>query len=251
MLSKKPWRVEVVLLFCAAQAFCILLGIIISEILQKKGVSGFKNPEDFGIPLVMTLSFQGATWILIPIFLRLHGVKFRDAFGLKKEKWWLALLLAVAVVLVILPVVEVLAQISAQVLVHFGWKEHPEEAVTLVTGAKAFWMQIYLDFFTIALAPVAEEFIFRGVLYAFIKQLGYPKLAFFVVSAIFALIHGDAAFGLSLFALAMALTWLYEKTDNLLAPIAAHSLFNTTNLLMLHFQEPLSQFLQRFHLHAS
>jgi membrane protease YdiL (CAAX protease family) len=251
MLSKKPWRVEVVLFFCAAQALCLFLGTALIAVLQKLGVSGFKNPEDFGNPLVATLSFQGATWILIPIFLRLHGVKFRDAFGLKKDNWPIALLLAAAVVVVILPVAEVLVQLSVQVLHHWGWKAHNEEAVTMLTGAKAFWMRLYLDFFAVVLAPVAEEFIFRGVLYSSLKQLGQPKLAFFGVSALFALIHGDAAIGLSLFVLALALTWLYEKTDNLLAPIAAHSLFNLANLVMLHFQEPLNQLLQRIHLQLS
>ena len=47
-----------------------------------------------------------------------------------------------------------------------------------------------------------------------------------------------------LFVLALALTWLYEKTDNLLAPITAHSLFNAANLVVLHFQEPLNRWLQ-------
>ena len=36
-----------------------------------------------------------------------------------------------------------------------------------------------------------------------------------------------------LFVLALALTWLYEKTGSLLAPIVAHSLFNAANLALL------------------
>jgi membrane protease YdiL (CAAX protease family) len=32
--------------------------------------------------------------------------------------------------------------------------------------------------------------------------------------------------------LALALTWLYERTNNLLAPILAHSLFNGVNFLL-------------------
>ena len=39
-----------------------------------------------------------------------------------------------------------------------------------------------------------------------------------------------------LFVLALAFTWLYQKTDCLLAPIVAHSLFNTTNLIILILQ---------------
>lgn len=96
-------------------------------------------------------------------------------------------------------------------------------------------MRLYLDFFAVVLAPVAEEFIFRGVLYPVIKQLGYPRLALFGVSALFALIHLDAAIALPLFVLALGLTWLYERTDTLLAPIAAHGLFNAANLVLLAY----------------
>jgi membrane protease YdiL (CAAX protease family) len=235
MLSKKPWRAEVVLLFCAAQAFCLFSGMTLAALLQKWGVPGFKNSDDMGNPLLATLSFQGATWILIPIFLRLHGVKFRDIFGLKKECVWPVLGLVLAVVVLALLVAAVLEPASVFVLQKVGWKAHPEEAVTLVTGAKAFWMRLYLDFFAVVLAPVAEEFIFRGVLYPVVKQLGYPRLALIGVSALFALIHLDAAIALPLFFLALGLAWLYERTDTLLAPIAAHSLFNAANLVLLAY----------------
>jgi membrane protease YdiL (CAAX protease family) len=55
------------------------------------------------------------------------------------------------------------------------------------------------------------------------------------VSFLFALIHLNAPIFLPLFALALALTWLYEKTEGLLAPVLAHSLFNAANLLLLVF----------------
>jgi membrane protease YdiL (CAAX protease family) len=44
----------------------------------------------------------------------------------------------------------------------------------------------------------------------------------------------------ALFLLALVLTWLYEKTDNLLAPITAHAFFNAVNLILLcYFQSEL------------
>ena len=103
----------------------------------------------------------------------------------------------------------------------------------VLVGAKSWWTRVYLGVFAVVIAPVAEEFIFRGVLYPFVKQLGYPRLAWIGVNFLFALIHMDAAALVPLFVLALALTWLYERTDNLLAPIAVHALFNATNLGML------------------
>ena len=133
----------------------------------------------------------------------------------------------------ILPVAWSLQIISGKMLTHLGWPPEEQVVVTLLTNAKLWWMQIYLGVFAVVLAPVAEEFIFRGLLYPFIKQLGYPRAALVGISLVFALIHDDAAAFVPLFVLALALTWLYEKTDNLLAPITAHALFNAANLALL------------------
>ena len=105
--------------------------------------------------------------------------------------------------------------ISGIVLTRLGWPPGEQVAVMLISGAKSWWMQIYLGVFAVVLAPVAEEFIFRGLLYPFFKQLGYPRLALFGVSLAFAAIHFDAATFVPLFVLALALTWLYELTDSL------------------------------------
>ena len=55
----------------------------------------------------------------------------------------------------------------------------------------------------------------------------------FVASLLFAAIHGSAPVFLPLFVFALALTWLYERTEGLLAPMLAHGLFNAANLIIL------------------
>jgi membrane protease YdiL (CAAX protease family) len=115
----------------------------------------------------------------------------------------------------------------------------------MLLAAKSVWAKGYFVIFAVVIAPVAEEFIFRGMLYPFVKQLGSPKMAFFGTSAIFAEIHFDAGTLVPLFVLALVLTWLYKKTDCLLAPVAAHSLFNATNLVVLHFEDQVNELLQR------
>src|SRR5208283_4500943 len=67
MLSKKPWQPELALLFCGAQLLCFSAGILAAALLHKAGLHGFMHDEDFGNILVATLSFQGATWGLIPV----------------------------------------------------------------------------------------------------------------------------------------------------------------------------------------
>jgi membrane protease YdiL (CAAX protease family) len=112
-------------------------------------------------------------------------------------------------------------------------KVETEEAVSLFTSATSRPEQIYLAFFAVVLAPVAEEFIFRGVLFTFLKQHGFPKTAWLGVNLLFAFIHADAAVFIPLFLLSLVLTWLYEATDSLLAPMFTHALFNAANLVIL------------------
>ena len=240
MSSRKPWRPELVFLFCGAQLLCLSLGILAAALLHRAGVNGFANADDFGNILIATLGFQGVTWLMIPFFLRWNGILWHDFFGLRRLNFLRALGWATAVLAIVLPVALALESVSEFALQKIGWPLKSQEAVELLMDAPLWPTGIYLGIFAVVIAPVAEEFIFRGVLFPFVKQLGYPKLAWLGVSLLFALIHGDAAIFVPLFALALALTWLYEKTDNLLAPIAAHSLFNAANLAVLtlleHFQ---------------
>jgi len=146
------------------------------------------------------------------------------------------LLAAFGFIIVVLPLVLLLQAASVYALEKLGFPSDEEAAVKLVMDAKSVWTTVYLGVFAVVIAPVAEEFIFRGMLFPFIKQLGWPKFAWFGTSFLFALIHLNAPTFVPLFAFALALTWLYEKTDNLLAPITAHALFNATNLAVLLWQ---------------
>ncbi|MGH7942032.1 MAG: lysostaphin resistance A-like protein [Limisphaerales bacterium] len=235
MSSAKPWRAEAVFFFIAAQAFCVFFGAILNSCLVHARVSGFKNLDGIGPIVVGTLTFQGATWPLMLIFFWMQEISLQDGLGLTKRKLALAPLLAVGALIIVLPAAEELQWASVKLMGKMHWRTHTEEAVKMITNATSMPEQIYLAIFAVALAPVAEEFIFRGVLFRFIKQCGFPKIAWLGVSLLFALIHADAAAFISLFMLALVLTWLYETTGSLLAPMFTHALFNAANLAALKF----------------
>jgi membrane protease YdiL (CAAX protease family) len=94
---------------------------------------------------------------------------------------------------------------------------------------------------SIIIAPVAEEMLFRGVLYAGVKQMGFPRIALWGTALLFATIHFSAAIFVPLTVFGLALAWLYDRTDNLLAPISAHATFNAINLLIMYFWEPFQK----------
>ncbi len=92
----------------------------------------------------------------------------------------------------------------------------------------------------VVVAPVVEETLFRGILYPALKQEGYPRLALFGSSIMFAAIHMNVMTFIPLFALALAFVFLFELTDTLIAPILAHSCFNGVNLLVYLNQTSIS-----------
>lgn len=235
MLSDKHWRASAVVFFIGAQMCCFLMGGILMSVLDRVGVPGFASANGPGNILVGTLTFQGATWILMGVFFRQHGVRWRDGLGLGRPNLLRSLLLAFVMTALVFFIALWLQSVSVFVMEKIHWAPKREAAVSLLAGANSLPLEIYLGFFAVVIAPVAEEFIFRGVLFPFVKQLGYPKTAWIGVSLFFALIHGDAAIFIPLFVLALVLTWLYEATDNLMAPIFAHAVFNAANLMLLKY----------------
>ena len=85
---------------------------------------------------------------------------------------------------------------------------------------------------TVVLAPLGEELLFRGVLYPAMKRAGFPRLAWWGTSLLFATIHFNRPIFIPLLLLSLLLVWLYEYTDNFLAPLTTHALFNAANLVL-------------------
>jgi hypothetical protein len=233
MLWKKPWAPEGVLALIGGVIFAFVFGNVAAGLLHHAAVSGFQREDSVGTVLVATLCFHGAVIAGGTVFLKCHDTGWREALG--ERDWKYCLLLALAVLSVVMIAAYGLKALSELVMDRLHWEVTDQTAVTMILKAKP-WMRAYLAFFAVVLAPVGEEFFFRGLLFSTAKRHGWPKLGWFGVSFVFALFHVSAPIFLSLFVLALALTWLYEKTGGLLAPILAHSLFNLIGVIALVIQ---------------
>jgi len=230
MLWKKNWELEAVLALLGGIFAAFLFGNLAAGLLRHAGVAGFQGEFSVGSVLLATLSFHGAALLLGAAFLKYYDISWREVFNL--ADWKRSGRLAVLVLLGVAPVVLGLKAVSEWGLEKLHWAVTEQAAVELIFGASA-GVRLYLVVFTVILAPLAEEFVFRGLLFSVAMQLGWPKLGWVGVSVFFALMHTSAPIFLPLVVLAMALTWLYVKTESLLAPVLAHSLFNTANLVLL------------------
>jgi membrane protease YdiL (CAAX protease family) len=84
----------------------------------------------------------------------------------------------------------------------------------------------------VILAPIAEEVFFRGVVFNALLREGGRRWAFLGSSALFAAIHLSLVALLPIFLLGLALAWVYDRTRNLLAPIAMHIVVNGASVLI-------------------
>lgn len=85
------------------------------------------------------------------------------------------------------------------------------------------------------IAPLAEEFIFRGILYNRMKYYLTPFLAGVVSSAAFGIYHQNpiqAAYG---FLMGCLFVWLYERFDEYNISVYAHGTANLTAYLLTYY----------------
>lgn len=206
--------------------FCLCVGTLLAA-LVRGSVTPSATPSVARI-VVSALTFQGAVIVLTWRFLREHQTNWAAGFGFKQNRPK-AVGLGVLLILLFLPVGWSLQMLAIKTMRHFGAEPTEQLALTALRNSGTIPQFIALGIVTVLLAPIAEELLFRGVLYPAVKQRGYPRAALWGTSALFAAIHFNVAIFVPLLLLAVLLVWLYEKTDNLLAPIAAHVAFNAIN----------------------
>ncbi len=232
VLAEKPWRLESVLkLVIAIIVFMIFAGLV-AGILK-----GFSSGLSDIVPVIAAaLIFEISALFLINCFLRMQITSWSEAFGFDIQPTR-ALLTGLVVTLIFFPAGLLLQAASGELMTRIGHEPVEQEAVQAMRETGNLIGSVGLGLVAILLAPVVEEMLFRGLLYPAIKQKGFPRAALWISSIAFAVIHFNVAIFLPLTILAMVLTWLYEKTENLLAPIAAHALFNSISFIALTIQK--------------
>lgn len=234
----KPWNPDrfarrlVILLACAYGG--LFLGAWLQQWVGE-------DPAEVSIQRMVfaALSFQGAGLLLIGRFLREQQCTWAEGFGFRNQSLR-ALLIGFLAALIFLPLAWGLQQAAALLMTHFprlGLEPKEQLPIQALRDTMSWGVRIALGSIAVLLAPVAEEMLFRGILYPAIKQLGFPRLALWGTSLLFAAIHFNLVTLVPLTALALLLIALYERTGNLLAPIMAHVLFNALNFATLLWQQ--------------
>lgn len=215
----------------------MLLGILVVNGYESIGTEAGHQHRDLFVFVVGIFSFHAVGLVLVNVFLRQHQISWSEAFGFNQPRLGRALLLATIVAIVMLPIALSLTEVSSKILRFFHMPVEAQQAVRVMQAASSRLELLLHGVAAIFLAPFVEELVFRGILYPAIKQRGFHKLALWGTSFFFALTHSNMMILLPLTVLAIILTFLYETTNNLMAPIVTHSLFNAANYAYLIFQK--------------
>lgn len=182
-------------------------------------------------PLLQTavLALQYALPIgLVALLGRLRGVRFADAVLLRRFSVGQGIGLAVGVA-----ITARFVNAAYSIAVVMLGVDPPTTDVTqlfpdTVIGAFA------VIVLSIVIAPMAEEIMFRGVLYPGLRDRFNPYAAAIVSSLVFAVFHGEPFVFLPIFVLGLMLAWLTEMTRSVWPAIIGHAIFNATAVALLY-----------------
>ncbi|MDB6021469.1 MAG: abortive infection protein [Pedosphaera sp.] len=241
MLSGKPWCRDRIFRLSAVVFFCLLV----------TAATGKEKTDDNSLLdlILRSLSLHGPILLGTAVFLRASGMSWNRAFGFNVPPVGRAIMLGLAGTIVFLPVGWALQNLSLKLLTWYHVATPPQEAVNEINKAGSPANLVYLSVFAVVIAPLAEEILFRGVIFALFKKIGYPRIAFWGSALAFAAMHLTVSIFLPLFVFGLVLAWLYDKTGNLLASLTAHAFFNAINLGLIFYGDYLTQSFEKLFPH--
>lgn len=111
----------------------------------------------------------------------------------------------------------------AQIQTWLGFEVREQEAIVEMLRGLDLWKLV--PFFVI-LAPISEEVFFRGYVLRYVGSRLGPALGYGVSAVLFAAIHLNPSGFLAYLTVGLVFAYAYRRTRNLLAPIAAHMVYN-------------------------
>lgn len=114
-----------------------------------------------------------------------------------------------------------------------GGDDGSQEIVRFLSTSRDHTARLVVAASAVLIAPVQEEFIFRGFVYGVVRRYAGPVVGLIVNASFFAGIHLHAPSLGGLFMLAACLTLAYEWTGSLYVPMVMHGLFNSLSIVQL------------------
>jgi membrane protease YdiL (CAAX protease family) len=170
-------------------------------------------------------------------FLIVRGLSPLELFGLRRSGAGHYFLLGLGGLILCYPLIFLAQLISYEIAGH----PPPQPIVLFLLGAESWTDRLAVIFVAVLVAPLVEEFIFRGYLFGVLQKWTGRWWALGLTSFVFAGIHGHLPSFAGLFVLGLFLGVLYLRSGSLWIPIAIHAVFNAISVLMAVFWPEMVQ----------
>ncbi len=219
-----------------------IVGILLSGLFLTNIAISLSSTHDLTVPrtrdlLAGALLTVGLLVFLIA-FLRLRGFNLSALGGLAKLSFGRVLSTGTILLFAAYPLIYIADALTRRLL---GDGLSKQEIIQLFNASQTLPQRIIIIIMAVALAPMAEEFMFRFFLYGVLKRY-FGRLAGVILNAsLFAAVHTHLpSFG-PLFVLGSCFTIAYEWSGSILVPMTMHALFNALTLTLLAFPDVIPQ----------
>lgn len=188
------------------------------------------SSRDLAANLVMTV----VVLLILVGFLELRRLNVERLAGFSKYGIVRAICIGALLLLAAYPLIST-ADSMTQRFVEDGASK--QNIVELFNNSHTMDQRVMIIVLAVAVAPIAEEFVFRfflyGVLRRYIGRLG----GLLFTALLFAAVHAHLPSFAPLFVLGACFTLAYEWSGSILVSMTMHSLFNSLSLILLAFPQ--------------
>ena len=213
----------------------LLMSLLLLGLIRGNGAPESKlNTQD----LINNFVFTAVIVLLLGGFLLFRGFDLDALAGLSKVGIIRAIALGVILLVMAYPFVGLADTITQHL---FGYPSSRQNIVELFSAAPTMRQRVLIIILAVAVAPVAEETVFRFFIYGVLRRYFGIAAGLLVNALLFAAVHQHLPSFAPLFVLGSCFTLAYEWSGSVLVPMMMHSLFNSANLVFLAFPELLQQ----------
>lgn len=197
------------------------------------------TPRDIDTGTLITNFIVTAVVVLVLVaFLVFRGFDIDALAGLSK----VGFVRAVAIGAILLFLAYPFVTLADAVVQHFlGQGSSRQSIVELFSGTRNMQERVLIIVLAVAVAPAAEELVFRFFLYGVLRRYFGVVVALLINSLLFAAVHQHLPSFAPLFVLGVCFTLAYEWSGSILVSMTMHSLFNSVNLVVLAFPNLFQQ----------
>jgi uncharacterized protein len=227
--------------FARVDAYLVVGCVTMFLVQSVQGLQGLKASKGV-LPASIDTTFlflmQLGFWVLvigtIVLSFTLRGLDTSALFGFDRLGFSKVFLLGLGLLLAAMPLILASSTLTTSFL-RADPQQDTQPIMQLFEQSSDPGKRVPLIVLAVVIAPISEEFVFRGFLYGVLKKFAGALPALVFSALLFGLIHMHIPSLLPLFLLGCVLTLAYELSGSLLVPMTMHAFFNTLTLVQVFF----------------